>query len=186
MAKYDWKQLEKEYILSEYKSVKEFLNNKEIKYNGNARDKTKGWTEKRVTKQEQKSNKTVEKVIEKESEKEAQKIANVKDVANDLLAKIVQANNELNMHLARNKKKTKFVEYDYKCNKPKKETIDEQEEIKSYIDIIDRKGLKELTSALKDLNEILVEKQTDDKTELNNAREVLVKIKEVANNDKGN
>lgn len=28
MAKYDWKQLEKEYILSDYKSVKEFLKKK--------------------------------------------------------------------------------------------------------------------------------------------------------------
>lgn len=62
------------------------------------------------------------------------------------------------MHLARNKKKTKTVEYDYKTNKPSKETIDEQEEIKSYIDIIDRKGLKDLTSALKDLNDILTNK----------------------------
>lgn len=60
------------------------------------------------------------------------------------------------MHLARNKKKIKTVKYDYNCNKPKKETIEEQEEIKSYIDIIDRKGLKELTSALKDLNDILI------------------------------
>ena len=63
------------------------------------------------------------------------------------------------MHIARNKKKTKTVEYDYKCNKPSKETINEEEEIKSYIDIIDRKGLKELTSALKDLNDILDPKE---------------------------
>lgn len=75
-----------------------------------------------------------------------------------MLQKIVQANNELNMHLARNKKKTKTVEYDYKTNKPNKEIIHENEEIKSYIDIIDRKGLKELTSALKDLNDILTNK----------------------------
>lgn len=63
------------------------------------------------------------------------------------------------MHLARNKKKTKTVEYDYKTNKPSKETTDETEEITSYIDIIDRKGLKELTSALKDLNDILDPKE---------------------------
>lgn len=87
----------------------------------------------------------------------------VKDVANDLLAKIVQANSELNMHLARNKKKTKTIEYDYKCNKPKKETIQEDEEIKSYIDIIDRKGLKELTSALKDISDILNVQKEDSK-----------------------
>lgn len=31
MAKYDWKQLEQEYILSEYKSVSSFLKDKGIK-----------------------------------------------------------------------------------------------------------------------------------------------------------
>lgn len=103
-----------------------------------------------------------------------------------MLAKIVQANTELNMHLATNKKKTKTVEYDYKCNKPSKEKIDEKEEIISYTDIIDRKGLKELSSALKDLNEILQDKNENNKTDLNNAKEILIKIKEVANNGRNN
>ena len=146
MAKYDWKQLEKEYILSDYKSVSSFLKDKGIKPSGSTK----------------KSTKVIEKVLEKESEKEANKIIQVKDVANDLLSKIVQANKELNMHIARNKKKTKTVEYNYDMCKPSKETISEEEEIKSYIDIIDRKGLKELTSALKDLNDILDPKEDDE------------------------
>ena len=70
MAKYDWKQLEKEYILSDYKSVKEFLRGKDIKSTGNTNKQTKGWAEKKAIKEEQKSNKIVEKVIEKEIEKE--------------------------------------------------------------------------------------------------------------------
>ena len=70
MAKYDWKQLEKDYILSEYKSVKEFLRSKDIKSTGNTNKQTKGWAEKKATKEQQKSNKIVEKVIEKEIEKE--------------------------------------------------------------------------------------------------------------------
>lgn len=162
MAKYDWKQLEKEYILSNYKSVSSFLKDKEIPINGSTKKKTKGWKSKKVLKEDQKSTKIIEKVIEEESAKEAEKIIQVKDVANDLLQKIVQANAELNMHLTRNKKKTKTVEYDYKCNKPKKETLDEVEEIKSYIDIIDRKGLKELTSALKDINDVINNKQNEE------------------------
>lgn len=161
MAKYDWKQLEKEYILSDYKSVSSFLKDKGIKSNGSTKNRTKGWKNKKVLKEEQKSIKVIEKVLEKESEKEANEIIQVKDVANDLLSKIVQANNELNIHIARNKKKTKTVEYDYKCNKPSKEIINEEEKIKSYIDIIDRKGLKELTSALKDLNDILTNKSEE-------------------------
>lgn len=47
MAKYDWKQLEKEYILSDYKSVSSFLKYKGINNNSYARNNTKGWKEKR-------------------------------------------------------------------------------------------------------------------------------------------
>lgn len=186
MAKYDWKQLEKEYITGEYKSVSQFIKSKEMPYNGTTKSRTKGWTEKKRLKQDQKATKIIEKVIEKESEKEAEKILQVKDVANDLLIKIAQANNELNTHLAKSKKKTKTVKYDYKTNKPKEETTEETEEIKDYISIIDRKGLKELTSALKDLNDILTEKQGNNEEDFNNAKEILVKIKEVADNDKAN
>ena len=70
MAKYDWKQLEKEYILSDYKSVSSFLKDKEIKQNGSTKNKTKGWKNKKVLKEEQKSTKIIEKVTEKEIEKE--------------------------------------------------------------------------------------------------------------------
>ena len=180
----DWKQLEKEYILGNYKSVSSFLKDKGIKQNGSTKKSTKGWKEKKVLKEEQKSTKVIEKVLEKESEKEANKIIQVKDVANDLLSKIVQANNELNMHIARNKKKTKTVEYNYDMCKPSKETINEEEEIKSYIDIIDRKGLKELTSALKDLNDILDPKE-DDNDEDNSFIEALNQKTEDIWNEEG-
>ena len=96
---------------------------------------------------------------------EAEKILKIEDVANELLLKISKANDELNKHLAKNTTKTKTVEYDYRCNKPSKETIEEKEQIKSYIDIIDRQGLKQLTSALKDLNDILSNKNGDNNTQ---------------------
>lgn len=188
MAKYDWRQLEKEYILGEYKSVSAFLKSKKINNNSYARNNTKGWKEKKRQNTDKKVTKTIEKVTEKESEKEANKIVKIKDVANDLLVKIVQANDELNIHLAKKKKKAKMVEYDYKCDKPKKEIVQENEEIESYINIIDRKGLKELTSALKDLNDIINNKQDEQerKANLEDVKGILVKIKEVANNDKTN
>lgn len=155
MAKYDWKQLEKEYILGDYKSVSDFLKDKQIINNGTTRKHTSGWKDKKRQKEDEKATKTIEKTIEKESEKEAEQIVKVKDVANNLLLKIVQAYKELDNHIVTNKTKTKTVQYDYECNKPSKEIIEEKEEKKSYISIIDRKGLKELTSALKDLNDIL-------------------------------
>lgn len=173
MAKYDWKQLEKEYILSDYKSIKDFLENQNIKYNGNARQKTKGWTNKKVTKQEEKSNKVIEKVTEKEAEKEAEQIANIKTIANDLALNIIEANKQLETYIVKNKKKTKKVKYDYKISKPKEEEITENEKIETMKGIIDRQGLKMLTSALKDLNEIIGEDKSTNKETLERLDEVL-------------
>lgn len=76
--------------------------------------------------------------------------------------------------------------YDPKALKPSKEVTKEQEEVNEYISIIDRQGLKMLASALKDLNEILTDKQGNNETDLNNVKEVLIKIKEVANNGQDN
>ena len=70
--------------------------------------------------------------------------------------------------------------------KPSEEKTTENEEIETMNGIVDRQGLKMLASALKDLNEILVDKNQDNKADLNNAKEILVKIKEVANNDRNN
>lgn len=51
MAKYDWIALEKEYILSNYKSVSAFLKDKGIPYNRNTQKQTKGWSEKKTVKE---------------------------------------------------------------------------------------------------------------------------------------
>lgn len=70
MAKYDWKQLEKEYILSDYKSVSSFLKDKGINNNSYARNNTKGWKEKKRQNTDKKVTKTIQKITEKEIEKE--------------------------------------------------------------------------------------------------------------------
>ena len=173
MAKYDWKQLEKEYILSDYKSVSAFLKDKGIKRNGSVQQAVKGWNEKRVQKQFEKCSKTIEKVIEKEAEKEAQEIVNIKSLANDLALNIKRANEQLETYIVKNKKKTKKVKYDYKVSKPIEEEITENEEIESMKGIIDRQGLKMLASALKDLNEIIGEDKETDKETLEKLDQVL-------------
>lgn len=165
MAKYDWSSLEKEYILGNYKSVSSFLKEKNIPNNGSSRKQTNGWNDKRRQKQDKNKTRTIEKVIEKESEKEANKIINIKDTASILLEKLNQSMDELNKYFSVNKTKTKSVKYDYKVGKPKEEIINEEEHISEYSSIIDRSGLKQLTSALKDLNEVL----NNDKNNLNNS-----------------
>ena len=173
MAKYDWKQLEKEYILSDYKSVSDFLKNKEIKNNGTTRKHTLGWKEKKRQKEDKKATKTIEKVTEKEAEKEAQQLVNIKSIANDLALNIIKANNQLETYIVKNKKKTKKVKYDYKVSKPSEEEITEKEEIETMEGIIDRQGLKLLASALKDLNEIIGDNKETNKETLDKLDEVL-------------
>jgi len=153
-----WKQLEKEYILGDYKSVSSFLKDKHIPYNGNTKKSTSGWKNKKVLKEEEKRAKTIEKVIEKKAEKEADDIVRIKSLASTLIDKLEEATQELNKYIIRNKVKQKEVIYDNKTMKPSKETILENEDIKFIEGDIDRNGLKQLTSSLKDLKEILVNK----------------------------
>lgn len=174
MAKYDWKQLEKEYILSDFKSVSSFLKDKGIKQNGSTKSRTKGWKSKKVLKEDKKSTKIVEKVIEKESEKEAQKIVDIKAIATDLALNIIKANSQLEKYIIKTKKKTKKVEYDIWAKKPSKEEIKEEEDIEIGEGIVDKQGLKQLASALKDLNDILNNNNDDGKE--NNNFEINVKV----------
>lgn len=155
MTKYNWKQLEKEYILSDYNTVTSFIKAKGIPNNGSTKKKTSGWKSKKVLKEEQKSAKIVEKVLEKQSEQEAKKIVSVKDTAEMLLKKINESIAELDRYIAKTTTKTKRVKFDYKTNKPKEEVTTEESVINEYKAIIDRFGLKNLAAALKDINDIL-------------------------------
>ena len=132
MAKYDWKDLEKEYITSKYKTVSSFLKDKCIPNNGNTKKATKGWKNKKALVEEQKSTKTIEKIIEKQAEKDANSVVTISSVADALLKKVNEAVKELNIHV------------DMFGNK-----------IQS---IVDRNDLKKLTSALKDIDDVLKDK----------------------------
>ncbi len=153
--KRDWHKLEQEFLLGDYKSVSDFFRKNKIEENSRNRKNVKGWSQKKKDNSAKKVQKTVEKVIEKESTKEANKIVNTKDTATKLLEKINLSIEELNKYFSKNTKKTKIVEYDNEIKKPTKEVIEENEEINEFFSIIDRSGLKQLTSALKDINDIL-------------------------------
>ena len=132
-----------------------------------------GWKEKKALKEDKKSTKIVEKVIEKEAEKEAQQIVDIKSMANDLALNIIKANSQLETYIVKNKKKTKKVKYDYKVSKPSEEETTEEESLETMKGIIDRQGLKMLTSALRDLNEIIGEDKENNKETLEKLDEVL-------------
>lgn len=139
MAKYNWKDLEKEYLLGDYKSINAFLKEKNIPINGNSKKAIKGWKEKKVQKEDIKSTKIIEKVIEKQAEKEANEIVSVNHVADKLLKKILEATDEINIQM------DMFGGL--------------------HEGIVDRVALKKLTSALKDIDDILKNKNNSNDIE---------------------
>lgn len=132
MAKYDWKNLKKEYITGKYNTVSSFLKEKGIPNNGNTKKATKGWKNGKALIEERKSTKTIEKIIEKQAEKDANEAITISSVADALLKKVNDAVKELNTHV------------DVFGNK--------------HDGIIDRNDLKKLTSALKDIDDVLKDK----------------------------
>ena len=120
-------------------------------------------------------------MIEKESEKEAQQIVDIKSIANDLALNIIKANSQLEIYMVKKKKKTKTVKYDYKSMKPKEEKTTENEGREMMDGIVDKQGLKMLATALKDLNEILVDKKEND---INNINRNIQNIAYLINNPK--
>lgn len=101
---------------------------------------------------------TVQKTAEKIIEKEVNRIDRLLTASDKLLSKIEEATEQLNNHLITNKTKTKVVEYSEEASimKPIKETIEETEDKQFIIGDIDRQGLKQLASALKDLKDIQI------------------------------
>lgn len=99
---------------------------------------------------------TLQKTVTKIATKEADRNARVMSLADKLANKLEQAIEQVEQYIVTNKTKTKTVEYNYDFGKPSKEVTTENED-KAIIDgIIDKQGLKFLTGALKDINDIQV------------------------------
>ena len=116
------------------------------------------WFEKRKTQRNKVVTKTSQKTAEKIAEQEANRLSRISTAADRLLDKIEEATEQLEQFIVTNKSKTKTVTYVNNragFGKPKKEVIKEsvdKQVVKAGF--IDRKGLKELASALKDLKDI--------------------------------
>lgn len=70
MARINWEELKKEFMLGDFKSLKDFAEKKGLKYNSDFRKKVAGWKEEKLTKHRQKADKIIEKTIEKQIEHE--------------------------------------------------------------------------------------------------------------------
>ena len=97
------------------------------------------------------------KTLELEMKKRAKQAVKVGKIADKLLKKLSKAVDELDLTLVQDVQKTKTIEYnnDKRPDKPTKEIVDEKVTIGQVSSIVDRNGLKAITSALADVQKIL-------------------------------
>lgn len=116
------------------------------------------WFDKRKEQREKIRKKAEEKTVEKLAEREANRLLRISNAADRLLEKIEQATEQLDQFIVTNKVKQREVKYvNQKAGfgKPQKEITKEVEDKRIVkADHLDRLGLKQLASALKDLRDI--------------------------------
>ena len=148
----DWQAIKTEYITTDT-SYRKLAQKYGIHYKViSERGKDEKWVELRS----QHRDKTLTKTLGKISNKQADKMARIDDLADRLLEKLEQAITELDLQLYKHTDKTKTIEYDNdrRPDKPTRETIHEEEKLLEVNSIVDRQGLKQIASALKDIKEV--------------------------------
>ena len=148
----DWQAIKTEYITTDT-SYRKLAQKHGVSYQAIChRSKEEGW----IADREQHTNKTVSKAIDKISSKKVDKMARIDKLTDKLLDKLEQAIEELDLQLAKHTDKTKIIEYDNELrpDKPTREVVHEEEKLLEVKSIIDRQGLKQIASALKDIKEV--------------------------------
>ena len=136
----DWQAIKTEYITTDT-SYRKLAQKYGVSYQAICRrSKEEGWIDLR----EQHMNKTVSKAVDKISSKKADKLSRIDDLADKLLEKLEKAITELDMEII--KRKTKLEDDGL-------EVTTETMEAKAG-GIVDRQGLKQIASALKDIKEV--------------------------------
>mgnify|MGYP002956785654 FL=1 len=110
------------------------------------------WSEKR--KEYKKS--IQQKALEKSADKDADRILRLLQIADMAADKAEQALNELESYVVRDKRKIRTVEYkdNTAIGKPTKEVVDEKEHVRMETGPVDRLGLSQVTSALRNIKEL--------------------------------
>lgn len=121
-----------------------------------SRAEKENWPELKKEQLHKISTKTAQKTADAIVKKEVRRAERMMGIHDQLLDKLEQAVSELNMAQVTNKRKTKVIEYKNgkRPDKPTKETITESEEILAVASIVDRKGLQQISLALKALWDI--------------------------------
>ena len=111
-----------------------------------------GWVDKRT----EYTQRTLQKAREKSSDADADRIARLLQIADMATDKAEQALSELEQYVVRDKRKVRTVEYkdNMAIGKPTKEVVDEKETVRTENGPVDRLGLSQVTSALKNIKEL--------------------------------
>lgn len=144
------------------------------------------WTANRTKLEPQLYQKTVRKVLEQKSDQNADRLTRILALSDTLLSKAEIAAAELTQHVVRNKHRERVIEYDAEDGKgrpyPTRETISDTEQIDFGIGPIDRMGLKQVASALKDLRDVAATPNTDEQS-LSKIAEMMARLDKEAGAD---
>lgn len=162
---YDWIKIRSEYINGNI-SYRKLAEKHNIPFNTiQDRARKESWFAKKKTHQEILTEKTIQKTAEKLAEQEANRLLRISNAADRLLEKIEIATEQLDQFIVTNsikQKEVKYVQSKAGFGKPEKEIVKEVEDKRVVkADHLDRMGLKQLASALKDLKDIQFTKEEE-------------------------
>ena len=150
---WDWKKIKAEYITTDTSSYRGLAKKYGVPIGTlQKRAKREKWPELK----KQSGDRTVAKTVAVIEDKKVDRLKRIQDITDDLLDRIEKAVSELDIHLTKKTTKTKTIEYNNleRPDKPTKEVINETEEIIDFHSIIDRKGVQELSAAIKNIKEV--------------------------------
>lgn len=134
----DWNAIKEDYMSSSM-TYRELCAKHKVKYGALSKIASReGWHQKRQTKKD---------ALQTREER-------ILSISDSLLDKIEKSISELDRCVVKCKEKTKTLEYDYDTKKPINEVVEEKEDIQIIEGMIDKMGLKQLVSTLKDIKDI--------------------------------
>lgn len=159
----DWNTIKTEYITTDtsYRKLAEKygISRSAVEKQG----QKEGWRAMRI----QHQGRTVAKAVNRISDRQAKKLERVEGLTDELLEKLERAIQELDVQPVKRVQKVRQIEYRNaeRPDKPTKEIIHEEEQLVRAETVVDRRGVKQLASALRDLKEVQMLKSELDRRE---------------------
>lgn len=150
----DWIKIRNEYINGNI-SYRKLAEKHNVNYN-TLQDKARKekWFTKKKEQHEKISEKTIQKTAEKLAKAEADRLLRISNAADKLLEKIELATEQLDIYLEKTRIKTPIKVKDKNTGKERMAFQEDEKLKEKQLARIDRAGLKQISSALKDLRDI--------------------------------